>query len=187
MAAAQINDCICYSADYPHLHPLRTHHEEAREMKVAKQVRIEPCGEVSAPPGRWALIHGFIAGFGFGWLSLFINTIAAPAMPSPWIGFLPGFFYGAGTMITLVIIGVLFGTFLHWTGYLTIQEIQWIGGEIGEGTLLGEEFFPASPELPISLAWIVIFPWTWVYDYRPFNDHRGHPLLFLSLRGGQGR
>ena len=120
---------------YPHLHPLRTHHEEAREMGSVIQVRIEPGGAVSAPPARWALIHGFIAGFGFGGLSLFINTIAAPAMPSHWLGFLPGLFYGLGTMITLAFIGLLFGTFLHWAGSLTVQEIQWIGAKTGGRTL----------------------------------------------------
>ena len=38
-------------------------------------------------------------------------------------------------MITLVIIGILFGNFLHWAGSLTVQEIQWIGAKTGGRTL----------------------------------------------------
>jgi len=104
-------------------------------MEAMKLVRLDPGRTISAPPARWALIHGFLAGFGFGGLSLFINTIAAPAMPNPWLGFLPGLFYGLGTMITLVIIGLLFGAFLHWAGTLTVREVQWIGAKTGGRTL----------------------------------------------------
>jgi hypothetical protein len=166
LAMSVAGGMVLHRNRYPHLHPLRTHHEEAREMEAAKQVRIEPGGEVSAPPARWALIHGFIAGFGFGGLSLFVNTIAAPAMPSPWLGFLPGLFYGAGTMITLVIIGVLFGTFLHWAGSLTIQEIQWIGAKTGGRTLFfGGVLFGVAGvatllgmdrDLPLDMGYMII-------------------------------
>ena len=120
---------------YPHLHPLRTHHMFDQEMGAIKKVPIEPGGAVTAPPRRWAIIHGFIAGFGFGGFSLFINTVAAPAMPGPWSGFLPGLLFGLGTMITLVIIGALFGTFLHWRSSLTAQEIKRIGAKTGGRTL----------------------------------------------------
>jgi hypothetical protein len=121
---------------YPHLHPLRTHHEVAQEMEILKGLPAESLGAVAGPPSRWAIIHGFIAGFGFGGFSLFINAIAAPAMPSAWLGYLPGLFFGLGTMITLVIIGALFGTFLHWGSSFTAQEIKRIGAKTGGRTLL---------------------------------------------------
>lgn len=151
---------------YPHLHPLRTHHMLDQEMGVIKQVPMEPDEAVAAPPPRWAIIHGFIAGFGFGGFSLFINTVAAPAMPGPWSGFLPGLFYGLGTMITLVIIGALFGTFLQWRSPLTAQEIKRIGAKTGGRTLFfGGLLFSAAGivtllnlgrYLPLDMGYLLI-------------------------------
>ncbi len=88
-----------------------------------------------APPVRWTVIHGFIAGFGFGGFSLFINTVAAPAMPNPWLGFVPGLLFGLGTMLMLAGIGGLFGAFLRWTRSLTPEEIKRIGAQTGGRTL----------------------------------------------------
>ncbi len=118
---------------YPHVHIFRTHHEEPRERNRLPGVGSP--GEPVAPPPRWTIIHGFIAGFGFGGFSLFINTIAAPAMPSAFLGFLPGLLFGLGTMIMLMMIGMFFGTFLRWRGSLKAEEIQWIGAKTGGRTL----------------------------------------------------
>jgi len=120
---------------YPHLH-LGVHwHEMALIDQDAAASRSGPQGTVVAPPLRWTVVHGFIAGFGFGGFSLFVNTVAAPAMPGPWLGFLPGLLFGVGTMITLVIIGGLFGAFLRWTRSLTAEEIKRIGAQTGGRTL----------------------------------------------------
>jgi len=100
---------------YPHFH-LGVHwHEIAITDQNATGSLSGSQSTVVAPPPRWTIVHGFIAGFGFGGFSLFINTVAAPAMPSPWLGFLPGLLFGSGTTVTLVIIGGLFGAFLRWT------------------------------------------------------------------------
>ncbi|MDA8115246.1 MAG: hypothetical protein M0Z43_11050 [Acidithiobacillus sp.] len=125
---------------YLHFHLLGHHHEEAREMgtsiSVLSRHHNESTVPVSAPPpAKWTILHGFIAGFGFGGFSLFVNTVAAPAMQSPWLGFLPGLAFGLGTMIMLVVIGFLFGASLRWTHLLSEQEIKRIGSQTGGRTL----------------------------------------------------
>jgi hypothetical protein len=125
---------------YIHFHLLGHHHEEAREMGTSLSVLSKHHDEstvpVSAPPpAKWTILHGFIAGFGFGGFSLFVNTVAAPAMQSPWLGFLPGLVFGLGTMIMLVLIGFLFGASLRWTHLLSEQEIKQIGSQTGGRTL----------------------------------------------------
>ncbi|MHB1413560.1 MAG: hypothetical protein ACYCXE_09475, partial [Thermoleophilia bacterium] len=95
----------------------------------------EPDGPVTTPPARWTVVHGFIAGFGFGGFSLFVNTVAAPAMSSAWLGFLPGLVFGIGTMIMLVVVGGLFGASLRWAHALTEPEIKRIGAQTGGRTL----------------------------------------------------
>jgi hypothetical protein len=81
------------------------------------------------------LIHGFIAGFGFGGFSLFINTVAAPAMGNPWLGFLPGLLYGLGTTVMLVLVGAVFGASLRWSRRLTQEQVKRIGSQTGGRTL----------------------------------------------------
>ena len=111
----------------------------------------ESRGQVSIPPVRWTVIHGFIAGFGFGGFSLFVNTIAAPAMKSPWTGFLPGLVFGLGTMIMLVVVGGLFGASLRWAHALSEREIKLIGSQTGGRTLFfGGILFVASGVAALS-------------------------------------
>ena len=162
---------------YPHFHLVGHHHAHIQEMETSKQVfagnHEETAGPVTAPPVRWTIIHGFVAGFGFGGFSLFINTVAAPVMPSPWLGFLPGLIYGLGTMIVLVVIGSLVGASLQRSRNFTEQEIRWIGahtagralfyggilfGVFGIITLLGlDHYFPLDPGyLLIGLFLIII-------------------------------
>jgi sulfite exporter TauE/SafE len=120
---------------YPHLHFGIHLHEMPPAVRDGAGNHSTSGEAAVAPPPHWAIAHGFIAGFGFGGFSPFINTIAAPAMPSPWMGFLPGLLFGSGTMVTLVIIGGLFGAFLRWTHSLTPWEIRRIGAQTGGRTL----------------------------------------------------
>ncbi len=124
---------------YPHLHLLGHHHEEANQIETSTQVltwsHATTVGDPSAPPARWTFIHGFIAGFGFGGFSLFVNTVAAPAMRSPFLGFLPGLVYGLGTMIVLAVVGFIFGASLRWSHRLKEAEIKRIGAQTGGRTL----------------------------------------------------
>jgi sulfite exporter TauE/SafE len=123
----------------PHFHLVGHHHDPDHELEPAAQVlsrnHAETGQAAAAPPIKWTLIHGFIAGFGFGGFSLFVNTVAAPAMGSPWLGFLPGLVFGLGTMIVLVLVGALFGASLRWTHALTEEEVKRIGSQTGGRTL----------------------------------------------------
>jgi hypothetical protein len=108
----------------PHLHfPFGKHEDSAPEPAGA--------ADPPAPPIRWTLVHGFIAGFGFGGFSLFVNLIAVPAMGTPWLGFLPGLVYGLGTTAMLAVVGFLFGGIMRWTGRLSAREIRRIGAKTG--------------------------------------------------------
>lgn len=124
---------------YPHLHFLGHHHEDLRQMEQNLNIMSTKCSDcdppVTAPPIKWTLIHGFIAGFGFGGFALFVNTIAAPAMPNALLGFLPGLMFGIGTMIMLIIVGALFGMSLKWIHALTESDIKKIGADTGGKTL----------------------------------------------------
>ena len=124
---------------YPHFHLLGHHHDAAKEIERTIHVLGRPHAENTAPttalPVRWTIIHGFIAGFGFGGFSVFVNTIAAPAMSSAWIGFLPGLVFGLGTMMMLAILGAVFGISLRWLDTFTKQEIERIGAQTGGRTL----------------------------------------------------
>ena len=119
---------------YPHLHLVGECRDAACEAEEAAQP-AQTTPPAAAPPAQWTIVHGFLAGFGFGAFSLFVNTVAAPAMSGPWLGFLPGLVFGLGTTIMLVIIGALFGASLHWTRALTTGEIRRIGSQTGGRTL----------------------------------------------------
>jgi hypothetical protein len=54
-------------------------------------------------------VHGFIAGWGLDAFSAIIYTTLAPAMPSAATGWLPGFFFGIGTLIVQALAGAAFG------------------------------------------------------------------------------
>ena len=120
---------------YPHIHVGVHWHEMPAAEDRKEEDNQETVVLASAPPARWTLVHGFIAGFGFGGFSLFVNTVAAPAMPGPWLGFLPGLLFGLGTMIVLALIGGLFGTFLQHSNFLTAMEIKRLGAQTGGRTL----------------------------------------------------
>lgn len=66
--------------------------------------------DVQPPTPKMAIIHGFIAGFGFGAFALIIYTVLAPSMPTPYLGWVPGFFFGIGTTTVQAVAGLLFGS-----------------------------------------------------------------------------
>lgn len=81
-------------------------------------------------PVKLALIHGFIAGFGFGAFALIIYTVLAPSMPSPWFGFMPGLLFGLGTMTMQILFGSAFGKWLSSSKKLNLQGIAFVGKTI---------------------------------------------------------
>ncbi len=77
-------------------------HSHALEHETADQ-------EPAALPTYMPLVHGFLAGWGTGAFAIIVYTVLAPAMPSPYLGFLPGLLFGLGTMLTQMLLGALFG------------------------------------------------------------------------------
>jgi hypothetical protein len=121
---------------YPHLHLLGRHGADRATAGFS--------GSLRALPIRWTLIHGFIAGFGVGGFALFVNTVAVPAMRSPWIGFLPGLSFGLGTTLMLVVLGGLFSRSLRLFHSLTSDQVRSVGRQVGARTLFfGGLFFAA--------------------------------------------
>jgi sulfite exporter TauE/SafE len=154
----------------PHIHLLGHHHDPDHELEAGGQILTRthdaPEETALAPPVKWTIIHGFIAGFGFGGFSLFVNTVAAPAMGSAFVGFVPGLVFGLGTMIVLVLVGALFGASLRWTHALSEREVKRIGSQTGGRTLFfgGLLFFVAgivtilglTSQLPVDAGYLLI-------------------------------
>lgn len=86
-------------------------------------------------PSRLAFLHGLIAGFGFGAFALIVYTVLSPAMPSPWIGWLPGFLFGIGTMTMQVTFGAVFGRWLSRAKKLTKKGIAFVSRSISSDVL----------------------------------------------------
>ncbi len=132
---------------YLHFHLLGHHHEPSEGVErspalfgpqhKSETLAASPSGDPEPFPARWAMIHGFVAGFGVGPFAMFVYTVAAPQMGSPWLGFLPGFLFGLGTTAILMILGGLFGASLKTTRKFDDHEIAAIGLRTGSLTLLG--------------------------------------------------
>jgi hypothetical protein len=88
------------------------------------------------PTVKMAAVHGFIAGFGVGAFALIIYTILAPAMPNPYLAWLPGFIFGLGTMTMQVMLGAAFG-YITQRLQLSQDAISRISGITAGRTLLG--------------------------------------------------
>jgi sulfite exporter TauE/SafE len=139
----------------PHLDLLGHHHRTSRDIEPSAvgvtRARADNAGGRSMPV-RWALIHGFIAGFGFCGFGLFVNAVAAPAMPSAWFGFLPGFLFGAGTLVTLAVLGRAFVSGLRLMGGLREEDAQRFGARVGATTLFAGGFVFMAGGLAIDLG-----------------------------------
>ncbi len=80
-----------------HTHGIRGHGQaEARE----------------SAPFYMPLFHGFIAGWGTGAFALITYVYLAPHMNSIYDAFLPGMFFGLGTLVMQMIVGALFGAWM---------------------------------------------------------------------------
>ncbi len=115
----------------PHWHPLmwisrrdRTRHES----EIGKTGRV---------PVHWALIHGFIAGFGVdaGLFTSFVYLVAVPAVPLAALGFLPGAAFGLGTFAVLLVIGLLFGGSMQVAKRWEAERMEVFGAKVGARSL----------------------------------------------------
>ncbi|MGC9226073.1 hypothetical protein [Caldivirga sp.] len=64
-------------------------------------------------PLKMTIVHGLIAGFGFGAYASIITFILAPQVPGLIYAPLPGLMFGVGTMIMQIIFGAVFGNILR--------------------------------------------------------------------------
>ncbi|WP_232780205.1 hypothetical protein [Candidatus Mancarchaeum acidiphilum] len=128
--------------------------------------------QLKAVPSKLAFLHGLIAGFGFGAFALIIYTVLSPAMPSPWVGWVPGFMFGIGTMIMQILFGAGFGRWLTSAKKLTQKGIAFVARTISSDVLLyGGLAFMVSGSL------ILEFPWLLTYDIvTPLKIHNLHDL-----------
>ncbi len=66
-------------------------------------------GVLNDPRPWMPAVHGFVAGWGFGAFAIIIYTVLAPAEHSAAWGWVPGAFFGLGTMAMQILAGGLFG------------------------------------------------------------------------------
>ena len=88
---------------------------------IGKKDRHEIDTDPRTPTPKMALLHGFIAGWGFGSFALILYTVLVPRMPSFYLAFLPGLFFGIGTMLVQAAFGYIFG---RWIRSMKISEKQ---------------------------------------------------------------
>ena len=102
---------------------------------------------------RVAVVHGLIAGFGFGAYATIITFVLAPRVPSLIYAPLPGVMFGVGTMVMQIVFGAMFANFARIKG-ISESQVKSVGRKTAGRTLLygGIAFL-------IIGALIVAFPW----------------------------
>jgi len=78
----------------------------------AKRIPLHEVHEKEIPL-KMTIVHGLIAGFGFGAYATIITFILAPQVPSLIYAPLPGLMFGLGTMTMQVLFGAAFATILR--------------------------------------------------------------------------
>jgi len=138
-AAMAIAGFLILKDRLPHIHPLMrvSRRDLARHTNPDGTVRT-PSGAV---PTHWAVIHGFISGFGTdsGVLStwIYLSTILFFLVPNHlwYIGWLPGALFGLGTFLVLMAIGFFFGEALQIAKRVGPNRIAQFGRLVGARTL----------------------------------------------------
>ncbi|MCY0863505.1 MAG: hypothetical protein OWQ57_00985 [Sulfobacillus sp.] len=138
-----------------HLHGLETHRHDYDELREI--------------PPQLAMVHGFLAGWGFGSFALILYTVLAPSMHSAWWGWAPGVMFGLGTTLVQALAGMLFGHWMTRLGFSagTIRRIA----QSTAGTTLwwgGWAFVTAGTVSLIRPAWT---SWAVVTPLKIHNLH----------------
>ena len=137
--AMAIAGYLILSDRIPHFHPMM----RLSQRDLAKHAA--PVGARSASDGHvpthWAVIHGFISGFGTdsGILSTWIYLLTLPFLVTNglWgIGWVPGALFGLGTFLVLMFIGFFFGETLQVAKRFGPNRIAQFGRLVGARTLL---------------------------------------------------
>jgi hypothetical protein len=106
----------------------RGHHTSEAERLPLHEMEIKPI------PSKMAVVHGLIAGWGFGAYSTIITFTLAPQVPSLIYAPLPGLFFGLGTMSMQIVLGAVFANIMR-VKRLTEEQIKRIGGFAAARTL----------------------------------------------------
>ncbi len=144
VAMAAAGFYIAGRGKYPHWHYIeeklgvlfRIHKKGSAEQEKELEHKVNPsmcCDDkisTKPVPAKLALIHGFIAGFGFGAFALIIYTVLSPAMQSPWLGWLPGALFGLGTMTMQIAFGSVFGGYMRRIKKLTERGMKFVAVSI---------------------------------------------------------
>jgi hypothetical protein len=96
--------------------------EGIEEHKIFKKHKVLNPNQV---PLKLTVLHGFIAGFGFGAFALILYTTIVPQMPNLYIAWIPGALFGIGTMITQILFGFFIGSWLKHRKY-SKEQINYI-------------------------------------------------------------
>lgn len=119
-----------------------------------------------------AIVHGLIAGFGFGAFALIVYFVFVPNMPNAYVAFLPGLMFGLGTMTMQFSFGALFGTWIRKIKKINMKGLQFIARYISSSVLLygGLAFLIAG-------VGIIIFPQILTFGViTPLQIHNLHDL-----------
>jgi len=109
-------------------HEFMGYTKEKAESEGIEEHNIFKEHEVLEPksvPLKLTILHGLIAGFGFGAFALILYTTIVPEMPNAYIAWLPGALFGIGTMITQIIFGFFIGSWLKHRKY-SKEQISYI-------------------------------------------------------------
>jgi len=85
----------------------RMHHTDS-----ATRIPLHEAHEKEVPL-KMTVVHGLIAGFGFGAYATVITFILAPQVPSIYYAPLPGLMFGLGTMTMQILFGAAFASILR--------------------------------------------------------------------------
>ncbi|MCL4446778.1 MAG: sulfite exporter TauE/SafE family protein [Thermoplasmatales archaeon] len=108
----------------------KIHHSTKAERQPIQEVE----NSVKPVPVRMALVHGFVAGWGFGGFSTIITFILAPQMPNIYYAALVGAFFGLGTMLMQIVIGAIFANIMR-VKKLSADQIKYVGRSTAARTL----------------------------------------------------
>ncbi len=105
----------------------RHHSEETGRLPIHES-------QMRDVPLKMTVVHGLIAGFGFGAYATIITFILAPQVPSLMYAPLPGLFFGLGTMTMQVVFGAMFASIARMKK-LDEDDIKYVGRSTAGRTL----------------------------------------------------
>ncbi len=106
----------------------KSHHTEK-----AERIPLHEAHEKEVPL-KMTVVHGLIAGFGFGAYATIITFILAPEVGSIYLAPIPGLMFGLGTMTMQIMFGAAFGSLLR-AKRLTEEQVKRVARRAAGRTL----------------------------------------------------